>query len=359
MRHSELRQWLREGDESRLAELYAKADAVRRAHVGDEVHLRGLVEISNHCVRQCLYCGIRAGRSDLPRYRMTAEEILECARAAVGFGYGTLVMQAGEDPGLSTDFIAEVIRAIKRETPLAVTLSLGVRDVEELRAWREAGADRYLIRFETSNAELYARIHPHRPGQQLDRLQLLGELRTLGYEVGSGVMVGIPGQTFDDLANDLLLFQQLDLDMIGVGPYLADPNTPLGRLAARAGDDPAQVPATAEMTRRVVAVARLLCPKANIPSTTALATIDPVAGREKGLASGANVVMPNLTPPAYRRLYAIYPDKACVGETAEKCQACLAQRIRRMGRTVGAGRGDSPNWAHRNTLTLTEPERMP
>ena len=346
---------LREMDEARLDELWAAADAVRRRSVGDAVHLRGLIEISSHCVRACGYCGLRAANAGVVRYRMSADEILACARQAVGFGYGTVVLQAGEDPGLTAGSVAEVVRRLKAETPLAVTLSLGERTDDELREWRLAGADRYLLRFETSHRDLYERIHPPRPDQTVsDRVGLLRRLRAMGYEVGSGVMVGIPGQTYADLADDLLLIRELDLDMIGIGPFIAHPDTPLGKGAAVAGGDQLpidqlpidrlpidQVPADELTTLKALALARLLCPGANIPSTTALGTIDRAHGRELGLRRGANVVMPNLTPPEYREHYAIYPGKACLNETAEACQSCLEERIAAIGRTAGTGRGDA------------------
>ena len=369
MQRSELLRWLREADERRLESLWARADAVRREHVGDAVHLRGLIEISNHCVRRCAYCGLRAENTRLERYRMTADEVLACARQAAELGYGTVVLQAGEDPALTVDWVADLVRRIKAETGLAVTLSLGEQDETTLRAWRDAGADRYLLRFETSNRALFDRIHPPRPGRRSDRLALLCVLRDLDYEVGSGVMVGIPGQTYDDLANDVELFRELDLDMIGVGPWLPHPDTPLGAgsegigaKGSREGADESaldplpprplnpslrQVPNTELMTYKVVALARLVCPRANIPSTTALATLNRDSGRELGLQRGANVVMPNLTPPKYRRLYEIYPAKACLYEEPGRFHADLVRRIRALGRTVGTGAGLSPNWQRR------------
>ena len=341
---ADILRWLRETDPGRLDGLWAAADAARREAVGDAVHLRGLVELSNHCVRTCAYCGVRAPREGLERYRLTADEVLDCAHRAVDLGYGTVVLQAGEDPGLGVDWVEDVVRRIKAGTGLAVTLSLGERADDELRRWRAAGADRYLLRFETSNRELFARIHPARAGRPpVDRVALLGRLRELGYEVGSGVMVGIPGQGWGDLADDLLLMRELDLDMIGIGPFIAHPETPLGGAApaAPAAGDAGQVPADELTTLKAVDLARLVCPGANIPSTTALATLDRAEGRELGLRRGANVVMPNLTPGRYRELYEIYPGKACVHETAEACQSCLRRRIEAVGRQVGGGRGDA------------------
>ena len=352
MQFADIASWLRESDPARLAGLWQEADQTRQRFVGGQVHLRGLIELSNYCVRLCAYCGLRAENRSLHRYRMSEDEILQCAHQAVQYGYGTVVLQSGEDPGITADWMSRLIRRIKAETSLAVTLSLGERDEAELAEWRRAGADRYLLRFETSNRALYDRIHPPRPGVRSDRIALLGELRRLGYEVGSGVMIGIPGQTYDDLARDVELFAALDLDMIGVGPYLPHPQTPLagedGTSAARGDATTAarmkQAPSDELTTYKMIALSRLACPRANIPSTTALATLNVQSGRELGLVRGANVIMPNLTPPRYRVHYEIYPNKACIRETADACRVCTEGRIRSLGRTTGVGRGDSPNY---------------
>ncbi len=394
MNRQEIVARLRETRPAQLADLWRRADQVRQQNVGGEVHLRALVELSNHCVRQCAYCGLRAQNIELERYRMTDDEVLACARQAVRLGCGTTVLQAGEDPRLHCNRIAGLIRRLKAETPLAVTLSLGERSDEELATWRRAGADRYLLRFETANLRLYDRIHPKRglsqfsrhseghtqspdrsavkmglsplrtmedtaqppdastvktglspsPTTRHPRLTMLATLRELGYEVGSGVMIGIPGQTWDDLAADVALFAELDLDMIGVGPYVVHPGTPLAAHydELRSPDDE-QVPADELTTYKVIALARLVCPRANIPSTTALATIGGADARDLGLERGANVVMPNFTPMPYRRLYEIYPAKACLAETPEHCAGCLGSRIGRLGRSIGIGPGHSPN----------------
>lgn len=332
--------WLRESDSRRLNELWAWADCVRRRHVGDEIHLRGLVEISNFCVRSCAYCGIRAPNMRLTRYRMSEDEILECARMAVKRRCGTIVLQSGEDYGMEARWVARVIRRIREETPLAVTLSLGERSVRDLAAWREAGADRYLLRFETSDGELYRLIHPPVRGERSDRIAQLREIRRLGYETGSGVMVGIPGQTFASLARDIELFSVLDLDMIGVGPYIPHPDTPLGAGQICPYCVPQeQVPRDDVTACKVVALARLVRPDANIPSTTALATVNPTHGRLLGLQRGANVVMPNLTPARYRALYEIYPGKAVVSETAGAMPEESENPFACIGRTVGVGPG--------------------
>lgn len=337
---SEILGWLRETNPARLEELWRLADETRRSHVGDAVHLRGLVEISNHCARQCGYCGLRAGNLSLGRYRMDADEIFFAALQAVKFGYGTVVLQAGEDYKITADWMSGVIRQIKAETPLAVTLSLGERNDDELAAWREAGANRYLLRFETSDRNLFDAIHPPLGNRKCDRMAILQRLRELGFEAGSGIMVGIPGQTYESVANDIALFRELDLDMIGIGPFIPHPATPLGngnRISPAANGE--QVPNTELMVYKAVALTRLVRPDANIPATTALATINKTNGRELGLQRGANVFMPNLTPLKYRRLYEIYPAKACIEETGNACNTCLATRIRSLGRHVGCGPG--------------------
>jgi biotin synthase len=344
--HSELVKWLLTTDEVELRQLFSMADGMRRQHVGEAVHLRGLIEISSYCGRHCAYCGLRA-RRQVTRYRMTREDILSCAQKAVRLGFGTVVLQSGEDFALEANWIEAVVRSIKQETSLAVTLSLGERTPDEVRRWRGAGADRYLLRFETSDPELYIKIHPSLPGKKSDRIEMLRELRGLGYEVGSGVMVGIPGQTYDILARDIETFRELDLDMVGIGPFIAHPDTPLGSLGVpNAGTE--QVPSTEQMVLKVVALTRIMCPEANIPSTTALATVNPLQGREHGLQSGANVIMPNLTPYPFRQMYEIYPGKACVDEDVEECARCVRARIKSVGREVGIGQGSrrrSRTWA--------------
>lgn len=332
--------WLREDNPERLNTLWAWADVTRHLNVGDTIHLRGLVEISSQCVRQCAYCGLRAGNHSLTRYRMEPAEILESAYQAVALGYGTVVLQAGEDFGLACEWVADVVRRIKHETPLAVTLSLGERTEAELDAWREAGADRYLLRFETSDPELFELIHPRRDRRAAGRIPLLRHLKQLGYEVGSGIMIGLPGQTYESVARDIDLFRELDLDMIGIGPFIPHPQTPLGNGELKPVAAPGQqVPNSELMVYKALALARLACPDANIPSTTALATINKHNGRELGLQRGANVLMPNLTPVKYRKLYEIYPAKACIEETGSACNSCLRTRINGIGRQIARGPG--------------------
>ncbi len=354
MNFVEIHDWLRETDDRRLEELWRTADDVRRRNVGDEVHLRGLTEFSNHCVRRCAYCGLGTHTRGLERYRMNADEILACADRAVELEYGTIVLQSGQDSGVSGQWLADVIERIRQQTPLAVTLSVGERSEDELALWRRAGAGRYLLRFETSDRTLYERIHPDLPagqaglnGVRSDRIAILHQLRELGYEVGSGVMIGLPGQTYETLARDIELFGELDLDMIGSGPFIPNPHTPL----ARNGDKhpaPAdrQVPNSETMSYKVIALTRIICPQANIPATTAVATLNGRTGYESGLRRGANVVMPNVTPPRYRALYEIYPAKAGVEQDGDY-HSLLKERILAIGGRVGEGRGDSLNYINR------------
>lgn len=309
--------------------LFRAADEVRRRYVGDEVHLRGIIEFSNHCVRNCHYCGLRAGNHSLARYRMTPSEMVAIAERAAGLGLGTVVLQSGEDPYWDAEMLAGVIWEIKRRAGLAVTLSVGDRPREDYARWGEAGADRYLLKHETADAELFRRL---RPGTTLGgRLQCVRDLRELGYQVGSGNMVGLPGQTLASLADDIVLLQELDVEMAGIGPFLPHPQTPL------AGAQPGSV----DLTLRVLAVARLALPWAHLPATTALGTADP-EGRQKALRCGANVIMPNVGPTEYRSLYEIYPGKICLGDRAESCLVCLRRMVQDLGRTMGRGPGHSP-----------------
>lgn len=308
--------------------LFKKADETRREYCGDEIHVRGLIEFSNHCVRNCFYCGLRAKNPGVRRYRLTAEEIAGAAGSAARMGMRTVVLQSGEDPWFTAERLCAVIRAVKAASGAAVTLSVGERTKEEYESFRAAGADRFLLRFETSDAKLFSML---RPGASLSgRLKCLEWLKASGFQTGSGVMVGLPGQSCESLAKDLLLFRDLELDMIGVGPFIPHPDTPLG--AAPGG--------SLELTLKVVALARLLTLNAHIPATTAMGSIDP-QGRQKALRCGANVIMPNVGPLEYRKDYSIYPDKICTSDSAEKCAGCVASMISGLGRTRAEGFGHS------------------
>jgi len=323
-------------DELRL--LSERADRVRAAAVGDEVHLRGLIEICNICRRHCAYCGLRAGNRTLVRVRMQADEILASAEEAVGLGCRTIVLQAGEYFGLGAELIGDVVAEIKRRFGVAVTLSLGERTEAELTRWRERGADRYLLKFETSDRVLFSRYHPPRDGGPLHRLELLPVLWELGYEVGSGILVGLPGQTWASVAADLRLFADLNLDMIAIGPWVPHPATPLGsRFPGGPPGQPEQVPNSCLATRKLIALARILCPEANIPATTALAEIDAVE-HLAALRGGANVVMLDVTPAAYRVPYDIYPSRIRNGDVLARNRSIL-RALRASGRPIGKGTG--------------------
>jgi biotin synthase len=306
--------------------LYRAADRVRAAAVGDAVHLRGLIEFSNICRKNCTYCGLRKGNLDLSRYRLAPEEIVRSAQQAAQLGYGSVVLQSGEDPAFTGEGLGRIIGEIKSATSLAVTLSVGERPYSDYQAWRRAGADRYLLRIETTDPELFRRLHPDDDLEE--RKACLHALKDLDYQLGSGVMVGLPGQTPLMLARDVVWLHALGAEMIGVGPFIPHPNTPLRD----------EQGGTVGQTLRLVAVLRLAFPRAHIPATTATGALDP-EGREKALQAGANVVMPNVTPAEVRPKYALYPGQICLGEGASLCHSCIAARLHSIGRTIAAGPG--------------------
>ncbi len=331
----ELENWLHQESPDELLPLWHNADQIRDEFVGSDVHFRGLIEISNYCNRQCLYCGLRGERKDIHRYRMSDEEIMKCVDKAKNYAYGTIVIQGGEDPGISPDRMSELVKRIKSESNMAVTLSLGEQPEMVFRLWRDSGADRYLLKIETTDNDLLKAIHPGEPYGS--RMESFYHLQDLGYEIGSGVMVGIPGQTYAILAQDLEWFHKMDLDMIGIGPYLPHPDTPLGQTCDSGIGN--QVPNTELMTNKTIALARIICPEANIPATTALTVLNPKKGRERVLSHGANVVMPNLTPLEYRVLYDIYPHNSSNQETDQNSPEYLGELIKRIGRPMGKGQG--------------------
>ncbi len=342
MKAEQIYHWLTCEDHASLDKLWQLADNCRRRCVGDAVYLRGLIEISNHCQRQCHYCGIRADNVAIERYRMSHAEIMDCVKLGQQRGYGTVVLQGGESPLLDADWVSSLVQSIKKHTDMAITLSLGERSYAELATWRKCGADRYLLRFETSNRDLFKQLHPPGGSGTNDRIAQLEELKRLGYATGSGMLIGVPGQSYTDLVNDLLLLQELKLEMVGIGPYVADPDTPLGQQALHKPPTATAVPASASLTYRTLALTRLLCPYSNIPSTTAVATLFGSQGHDLGLKRGANILMPNITPQHYRKLYAIYPAKACLAEDDDYNDKNMFQQLHQLGRTIGQGRGDAP-----------------
>jgi biotin synthase len=313
--------------------LFLRADAVRRDHMGDDVYLRGIVEFSNICANDCLYCGIRRSSSRTNRYRIGLEEILDVARRMAGWKQSTIVLQSGEAPSLDENRrIGEIIGRIKAETDLAVTISAGNRPRDVYAYWRDCGMDRYLLRFETSDARLFAFLHPDCTLEE--RLRCLHDLHSLGVQVGSGFMIGVPDETLEILADNILLCRDLDLDMIGVGPFISHPETPLANMTNAYAGDP-------EMFFVVMAVLRLINPDSHIPATTAFDALFPHEGRDLCLRRGANVFMPNNTPAQYRRDYQLYPNKPCVDETGGQCSQCVTARVWGLGRQIGEGPGHS------------------
>ncbi len=309
-------------------ELFYAADKVRKEQVGDEIFLRGIIEFSNHCERNCLYCGLRRGNAKLSRYRMSEDEIITTAKQIKKTGIPTVVLQSGEDSFYSTDVICRLIERIRKETDLIITLSIGERPLNDYKAFRQTGANRYLLKHETASKDLYKYLRPGCNWQ--NRLQCLRRLKELGFETGTGNMVGLPGQTLEILADDLLFMRQLDTDMLGIGPFIAHPETPFAGIE---NDD-------IELTLRVLAIARLLTRNTNIPATTALTTIDP-QGRLLALKAGANVVMPDFTPENYKIHYEIYPGRTDVCSAAEIISK-LKEDFQSIGRTVLYSPGNRP-----------------
>lgn len=306
-------------------EIFAAANRIRQKYVGDEVHLRGLIEFSNICKQNCLYCGLRRENKEIKRYRLSPEEILDFARKAKSYGYMTFVLQSGEDDAYDLETMQYIIREIKK-LEVALTLSMGEKTRKEYAAYREAGADRYLIRIETTDPKLYQAMHP---GMSLEnRFRCLRDIKELGYEVGTGSLIGLPNQTLKSIADDLLFFQEIDADMIGVGPFIPNPDTPLEK--AQGG--------TFALTCKVMALVRLLLPDINIPATTAMESLDK-NGRMIALQSGANVCMPNVTEGEYRKMYLLYPGKICLNDTPGHCRQCITGKIKGINRNVSTQHG--------------------
>lgn len=310
-------------------ELFLAADRVRAKYVGNEVHLRGLIEFSNYCKQNCLYCGFRRDNKNITRYRLTEEQIISFAKDASEQGYKTIVLQSGEDPYFTAEKMAKIISEIKK-FDVAITLSIGEKTFKEYEAYRQAGADRFLIRIETTNKDLYAKLDPEMDWN--NRLKCIKDIKKLGYEVGTGCLVGLPEQTLESLAQDILFFKEIGADMIGIGPFIPNENTPLKD--AKGG--------SFELALKVMAITRLIMPDVNIPATTAMETLNP-NGRIIALQAGANVVMPNVTQGEYRKFYEIYPGKICVNDTPTKCRGCITGKIKSINRCVSESYGFRKN----------------
>lgn len=303
--------------------LFSAADSVRRQIYGDEVYIRGLIEFTNYCKNNCYYCGIRKSNTNAVRYRLDKDEILACCKEGYSLGFRTFVLQGGEDPYYSDKLICEIVSEIRENFPdCAITLSIGEKSGESYLAYYNAGANRYLLRHETADETHYQKLHPESMSLK-NRKRCLFDLKEIGYQVGSGFMVGSPYQTTENLISDLRFLQELKPDMIGIGPYINHAQTPFAEFSN----------GSFELTLRLIAVLRLMFPYALIPATTALGTINP-QGRECGLKAGANVVMPNLSPVKVRKLYDLYENKICTGEEAAQCRGCLERRVKSAGYNI-------------------------
>ncbi len=302
---------------------------------GKTVFMRGLIEITNICLQNCAYCGIRRDNETVDRYRLDLDTILSCCREGHRLGYNTYVIQGGEDPFFTDEVLVTMIHAIKAEFPeCAITLSLGERSYNSYKTLKEAGVDRYLLRHETASESLYNALHP---GMSFEnRRRCLSDLKSLGFQTGAGFMVGLPGQTTADLVKDLRFIKDLQPEMVGIGPFIPHKQTPIGDSAG----------GTVEQVLVMLALTRLLLPQVLLPSTTAMGTLDKL-GREKALKVGANVVMPNLSPTDVREKYELYQDKICTGDEAAHCRHCIEGRIRSAGFEVDMSRGDHHQWRNK------------
>lgn len=330
-------------DEDSLRKLYHYAYEIKLRHVGNWAYFRGLIEFSNICRKNCFYCGIRRDNDQVERFEMTREEILSAAKWAYEYDYGSIVLQAGERGDEAfISFVEKTLREIGKLTAgeLGITLSLGEQSRDALERWFQSGAHRYLLRIETSNGELYRRLHPA-DHDFSRRLQTLKDLAEIGYQVGTGVMIGLPYQTTEDLADDILFFKEQDVAMIGMGPYIVHRDTPLGR------EFPGGAQSKEEqltLALKMIAVTRIHLKDVNIASTTALQALDET-GRELGLQAGANIIMPNITDVKYRASYQLYDGKPCINENASLCRNCLQTRIASIGEGIAFGQwGDSPHF---------------
>ncbi len=312
------------------AELRQNADEVRIANYGRDVYLRGLIEFTNYCKNDCLYCGIRCSNREAERYRLTPEEIMDCCAEGYALGYRTFVLQGGEDPYYTDERVCQIVRMIHKQYPdCAITLSIGEKSRESYQAYFEAGANRYLLRHETANPEHYAMLHPAKMSCE-NRKRCLYDLKEIGYQVGAGIMIGSPHQTTAHIIEDIRFMQDLQPDMIGIGPFLSHKDTPFR-------DEPN---GSLELTLRLLGILRLVFPQVLLPATTALGTMHP-RGRELGLQTGANVIMPNLSPVSERKKYMLYDNKICVGDESAQCRNCLEQRVKSAGYQISMSRGDA------------------
>lgn len=298
------------------ADLKLQADKIRKENYGTDVYIRGLIEFTNYCKNNCYYCGIRQGNKNAHRYRLSKEDILLCCKEGYSLGFRTFVLQGGEDPYFTDDKICDIVSSIKEEyTDCAVTLSIGEKSKESYKAYFDAGADRYLLRHETADEKHYNLLHPESMSLK-NRKKCLFDLKEIGYQTGSGFMVGSPFQTTENIISDLRFLQELQPDMIGIGPYLTHADTPFKNYSN----------GSFQLTLKLISILRIMFPYVLLPATTALGTIHP-QGREMGLKAGANVVMPNLSPVSVRKFYELYENKICTGDESAQCRSCLKKKV--------------------------------
>lgn len=317
---------------------YKLAQETKEKYYQKKVYIRGLIEFSNYCKNNCLYCGIRAENKNAERYRLNKEEILSCADIGYTLGFRTFVLQSGEDLYYKDDILVDIIRAIKNKYPdVAVTLSIGERSYDSYKRLKEAGANRYLLRHETIDINHYNTLHPNNMSYT-NRMECIKNLKSLGYQLGVGFMVGSPNQTDEMLAKELLFLKELNPQMVGIGPFISHKDTPFKN----------EKNGSSELTLFLLSLIRLTLPKVLLPATTALGTIDP-KGRELGILAGANVLMPNLSPANVRKKYLLYDNKICTGEEAAQCIGCLKNRIKSIGHEIVIDRGDNIDFiSHKN-----------
>lgn len=319
-----------ENRSDKLAEyVFEKARRIRHRIYGKDVYIRGLIEFTNYCGNDCLYCGIRRSNKNADRYRLTKEDILECCETGHSLGFRTFVLQGGEDGFYTDDMLVDIIKAVKKSYPdCALTLSIGEKSRESYEKYFDAGADRYLLRHETADSCHYSKLHPTSLSLE-NRKRCLYDLKDIGYQTGSGFMVGSPFQTAECLAEDMIFLHELQPHMVGIGPFIPHHDTPFA--------DEKQ--GTLELTLFMLGLLRLMLPNVLLPATTALGTIDP-NGREMGILAGANVVMPNLSPKGVRKKYLLYDNKICTGDEAAECRQCLERRMNKIGYRIAVSRGD-------------------
>jgi len=318
-----------------MEKLFKKADEVREEYIGDDVFIRGILEFSNYCKNDCIYCGIRKSNSKLKRYRIDAQEIVKIAENAVNnLGFKTVLLQSGEDDFYTTEIVENLIKDILKKCDCRVALSIGETRIEEYERFYEAGAKRCLIRFETSNKEIFEKLHPPdsiTKNSFEKRIDLLKKLKKIGYQVGTGPMIGLPGQSVSDLAEDILFYNKLNINMAGMGPFICHHDTPLK----------GSLDGSFEMSLKMIAITRIVCKDIFISATTALQTLNKINGRELALKSGANLLMPNVTPKKYREHYQLYPNKVCIYESPYDCSNCVKGVVKSVGREIGEGYGDT------------------